>query len=174
MSFEAALAFIRPWEGGFVNHPQDPGGATNLGVTQRVYNAYRRGKGLALRSVREITDAEAKEIYCDRYWIPAKCPALPGPLGLLVFDGSVNQGVGTTARLLQQSVGAGVDGQVGPRTLTRVRRSWRRDPAGTIVELCARRALRYAGTRNRQTFGLGWMRRLCDAERAALKLLAEG
>ena len=174
MTFNAAHDFIKPWEGGFVDHPRDPGGATNLGITQRVYNAYRRRKRLPIQSVRKITGAEAGEIYFDRYWIPAKCPALPGPLALVVFDGSVNQGVGAMARLLQEAVGAGVDGKVGPLTLARVRRSWRRDPAATIVELCARRALRYAGTRNRRTFGLGWMRRLCDCERAALALMTEG
>ncbi len=173
MSFEAAYDFIKPWEGGFVNHPRDPGGATNLGVTQRVYNSFRRSKGRPIRSVSEISNDEAELIYFNRYWNPAKCPALPGPLALVVFDGSVNQGVGATARLIQQAVGAGVDGKVGPKTLARVRRSWGRDPAGTIVEFCARRALRYAGTRNRTTFGLGWMRRLCDAERAALALIAE-
>ncbi len=174
MSFEIAYDFIKPWEGGYVNHPKDPGGATNLGVTQRVYNAWRRSKRLPVRSVREITQGEAGDIYLNRYWLPAKCPPLPAPLALVVFDGSVNQGVGATARLLQQSVRVGVDGKVGPITLRAVSRAWKRDPSGLIVELCARRALRYAGTRNRTTFGLGWFRRLCAAERAALALHMEG
>ncbi len=174
MSFETAYDFIKTWEGGYVNHPKDPGGATNLGVTQRVYDAHRRRKGLPVRSVREITQGEAGGIYFDRYWTPAKCPALPSPLALVVFDGSVNQGVGATARLLQQSVKVGVDGKVGPITLRAVNRAWRRDSVGLIVELCARRALRYAGTRNRTTFGLGWFRRLCAAEQAALALHMEG
>ncbi len=174
MSFDKALDFIRPWEGGFSNHPRDPGGATMHGVTQRVYDRFRRAAGLAVRSVRQIEAAEEHSIYLDGYWIPAKCPDLPPPLAIADFDGSVNQGVRATAKLLQQAVGAGVDGKVGPLTLAKVRRSWSRNPSGLIVEFCARRAVRYAGTRNRKTFGLGWMRRLCDCERAALELLAEG
>ncbi len=174
MIFDTALHFLERWEGCFVNHPRDPGGATNFGITQRVFDRYRRGIDRKPRPVREINQDEVRTIYANGYWIPAKCDSLPASLALVVFDGSVNQGVRATARLLQVSARVKVDGSVGPKTLAAIRALWARDPSGLIVELCARRARRYAGTRNVKTFGLGWFRRLCDVERAALVLLAKG
>lgn len=174
MSFDAAMDFVARWEGGFVDHPRDPGGATNLGVTQRVYDRHRRDQGKPVRSVREIAELEADQIYNQRYWLTAKCDHLPGPLAVIVFDCAVNQGPGIARRLLQVSAGAKADGKIGPLTLARVQLQWVGNPAALIVELCARRALRYAGTRNRDVFGLGWFRRLCDCERAALDLMTAG
>lgn len=170
MSFDTAMKFIDRWEGGFSDHPRDPGGSTNFGITQRVYHRFRRDRGLEVRPVREIDHDEVRTIYVNGYWIPAKCDSLPAPLALIVFDGSVNQGVRATARLLQVSVRVTVDGQVGPKTLGAIRVLWGANPSALIVELCARRARRYASTRNVKTFGLGWFRRLCDCERAALDL----
>ena len=68
-AFRAALPFVLRWEGGFVHHPDDPGGATNQGVTQRVYDAWRAGEGLGQRSVRLIDDDEVRAIYETGYWL---------------------------------------------------------------------------------------------------------
>jgi len=171
VSLDKALAFIRPWEGGFSDHPRDPGGATNFGITQRTYDRYRRAFSKPTRSVREITQLEVRTIYERYYWLKSKSDQLPASLALVHFDCAVIPGLGAAAKLFQVSVGTKVDGAIGPKTLAKMRAKWRRDPDGLIVEYCARRALRYAGTRNRKTFGLGWMRRLCDCERAALELL---
>ena len=78
-AFVDALPFILQWEGGYVNHPADPGGATNKGVTQKVYDAWRGAKGLAARDVRQLEEAELQAIYEGGYWVPPKCPS-PCPM----------------------------------------------------------------------------------------------
>jgi lysozyme family protein len=115
-AFDAAMPFILRWEGGFVDHPNDPGGRTNKGVTQRVYTAWRARRSLPPQDVKFITDAEVKEIYEGDYWLPPRCNQLPTKLDLVQFDTAVNMGVGRAVRFLQGAVGCGVDGQFGPGT----------------------------------------------------------
>ena len=115
-AFEAALPFILRWEGGFVDHPADPGGRTNRGVTQRVYNAWRARQGLPGRDVKHIGEAEVHAIYESGYWVPPRCDLLAQPLDLVQFDTAVNMGPGRAVRFLQQAVGCGVDGDFGPAT----------------------------------------------------------
>ncbi len=115
--FARALPFVLRMEGGFVNDPHDPGGATNRGVTQSTYDAWRRSKGEPVRPVKEITSDEVEAIYHERYWLAAKCDALPWPVSLAVFDAAVNHGVGRAVRLLQDAAGVPVDGMIGPKTL---------------------------------------------------------
>ena len=75
-AFEAALPFVLRWEGGFVDHPTDPGGRTNSGVTQDVYDDWRRRHGLLRADVREIEETEVHAIYESGYWMPPRCDLL--------------------------------------------------------------------------------------------------
>jgi hypothetical protein len=93
VSFAQALSFVLKREGGFVDHPNDPGGATNMGVTQKVYDVYRQRSTKEQRSVRFITKDEVEDIYFINYWIRSGCRELPPRLGLVVFDTAVNHGV---------------------------------------------------------------------------------
>ena len=115
--FERALAIVLKFEGGFVNDPLDKGGATNKGITQRVYDAFRTKKGLPLRSVELIEDAEVSEIYSTGYWVPIGGDSLSWPSNLVLFDCAVNAGPKQSIRLLQGVAGLPVDGQLGPNTL---------------------------------------------------------
>lgn len=99
--FDRALAFVLRWEGGYVNDPDDPGGATNKGVTQKVYDAFR-GKGNE-RDVKLIEDSEVATIYRTRYWAAGGCDALPWPISLAHMDACVNTGVGQANKLLARS-----------------------------------------------------------------------
>jgi lysozyme family protein len=110
------LPFVLRWEGGYVNHPADPGGATNKGVTQKVYSAWLQKKGRADASVRDLTDADMAAIYEENYWRAAHCQELPPPLDQVQFDTAVNMGVGRAVRFLQEAVGAVVDGGFGDGT----------------------------------------------------------
>ena len=101
--FERAYAFVRGVEGGYTNHPNDRGGPTNLGVTQRTYDTYRRRKGLPPQDVRQITEAEAEEIYRTMYWEASGADRLAGPLALVHFDAAVHHGVGGARRLLEEA-----------------------------------------------------------------------
>ena len=114
--FIDALPFVLQWEGGYVNHPNDPGGATNKGVTQKVYDAWRSKNGLPVRDVRQLEESELHALYEGGYWVPPKCPALSSPLDLVQFDTAVNMGVGRAVKFLQKAVGAEPDGAYGPGT----------------------------------------------------------
>ena len=115
-AFEASLPFVLRWEGGFVDHPNDPGGRTNKGVTQRVYDAWRKRQGLPVRDVKRLDDTELHRIYESGYWIPPHCDRLARQLDLVHFDTAVNMGPGRAVRFLQKAAGCGVDGDFGSQT----------------------------------------------------------
>ena len=114
--YRDALAFVLRWEGGYVNHPNDPGGATNKGITQETYNRYRRSNGLSIRSVRRIKQFEVEDIYRDRYWEAGHCDTMPNLVAFCHFDWTVNTGRGRSIKHLQQVVGTTADGAWGPKS----------------------------------------------------------
>ena len=130
-NFLRALPIILQSEGGYVNHPADPGGATNQGVTQRVYDAWRSNGGQQKRSVREITPEEVEAIYREQYWDQAKCDKMPWPLSLMHFDAAVNHGVTRANKLLQKALGVTADGVIGNVTLAAIRQN---PPKATDVQ----------------------------------------
>lgn len=160
-AFLAALPFVLRWEGGFVDHPADPGGATNKGVTQRVYDSWRQRQGQPPADVRQITDAEVAAIYADDYWQPPRCELLQQPLDLVQFDTAVNMGVGRAVRFLQAAVGCAVDGGFGPQTRAAVEAC---DPGAAMIAYCDRREAFYRDLVARrppmQVFLKGWLNRL--------------
>ena len=115
-NFEASLPFVLRWEGGFVDHPADPGGRTNKGITQRVYDTRRARQGLLPQDVKLIEDSEVEAIYESGYWLPPRCDILRRRLDLVQFDTAVNMGAGRAVRFLQEAAGCCVDGDFGPRT----------------------------------------------------------
>lgn len=120
MSFDTEMGFVFAAEGGEVNDPNDPGGHTKYGVTQAVYDSWRANNGAAQQSVGVIDRAEATRIYRALYWSPSgatACDRLARPkLAACTFDWGVNGGVERARRYLQHSVGADVDGEIGPRS----------------------------------------------------------
>lgn len=124
MKFTDALRFVLAREGGYVNDPDDPGGPTNHGVTQKVYDAYRKDHGLPLRTVRDIAPDEVAHLYDSRYWDPVlgdELLALDGNVALQVFDMAVNAGVGRATKLLQRALHVEEDGVLGPATMRALR-----------------------------------------------------
>lgn len=99
--FKKALNFVLRWEGGFSNNPHDLGGATNKGITQNTYNAWRKSKGLPPQDVIKITDDEVEKIYFERYWTPAGCSKMSGKFAVLVFDTVVNMGLSRANEFLK-------------------------------------------------------------------------
>lgn len=99
--FKKALKFVLNREGGFVNNPNDRGGATNKGITQNTYNAYLQSKGQKSKDVRNITDAEVEEIYYSRYWLSAGCDKMSPKFAVLCFDTAVNMGISRIKPFLQ-------------------------------------------------------------------------
>lgn len=165
-NFDRALAAVLVHEGGYVNDPQDPGGATNKGVTQVVYDDWRQRQGLAKRSVRQLADDELKAIYRREYWDRIKGDDLPSGVDYATFDFAVNSGVSRAARFLQTAAGVAADGSIGPATLAAVRK----EPAFVISTLIDKREtfLRSLGTFAR--FGKGWLARCAGVRAMALEM----
>jgi lysozyme family protein len=160
-AFDAALTFVLRWEGGFVDHPDDPGGRTNKGVTQKVYDGWRTRQGQPPRDVKLIDAAEVEAIYASDYWVPPRCDLLESPLDVVQFDTAVNMGVGRAVRFLQASVGCGVDGDFGPGT----QRAVAQCDAGTVLgAYCDRRETFYRNLAQNnpklEVFLKGWLNRL--------------
>jgi lysozyme family protein len=168
MSFATSLPFVLRWEGGFVDHPADPGGATNKGVTQKVYDSWRAKNGQPQRSVRDLQDSEMAAIYEQNYWRAARCGEVQDKLDLAVFDTAVNMGVGRAVGFLQGSVGCAVDGGFGPATLNAVQCC---DPARALPMFCNARESYYQrlveAKPELNVFLRGWMNRL-NALRASV------
>lgn len=156
-NFEECLSWVLVHEGGYVNHPMDPGGATNRGVIQRTYDAYRRRLSLQLRSVKAITDAEVRVIYREQYWQTVAGDLLPSGVDYAVFDYSVNSGPQRAIKDLQRVVGAKPDGWIGSETLAAISQA---DPKEIVMQLCERRFKFLQRLRHWPTFGKGWTRRV--------------
>ena len=117
VSIEDVIGFTLLFEGGFVNHANDPGGATKEGITQTTYDTYRDKKGLLRRPVISLTEQERTDIYTSMYWDPCRCSEMSYPLALVVFDCAVNCGVKQSIRFLQRALKCADDGIVGAETL---------------------------------------------------------
>ena len=166
--FGHCLDIVLRHEGGFVDHPQDPGGATNLGITLKTLSAWRKAQCTA-DDVRNLTREEAQEIYRANYWNALNCDSLPPGVDLVAFDFGVNAGVGRAARLLQEVVHVEQDGEVGAITVGAVQRI--NDPAFIIQKFTEGRMKHYKSlSKMWPTFGRGWTRRTDETASAALSM----
>lgn len=157
--FQRALPRVLAHEGGYVNDPQDPGGATNKGVTFRVYDAYRHRKGLQTRDVKLIDAAEVSEIYKLQYWDAVKGDDMPPGLDYVLFDGAVNSGPSQSIKWLQRALGnVLVDGQMGQATLAAVSECL--DIKRLIDAVCERRLAFLQALKTWPRFGKGWSSRV--------------
>jgi lysozyme family protein len=136
--------------------PQDPGGATQCGITHIDFDEYREARGLPVRDVRQMGGDVGRAIYNGNYWLPF-CPKLPPGLNLFFFDTNVNMGTHRAVMLLQASVGATVDGAWGQETDKAVAAIT--DAAAVIRDEEGRRAAVYRSFRTFPRFGGDWLRR---------------
>jgi len=170
--FLACVAEVLRHEGGYVDHPRDPGGCTNLGVTRLTLERWRR-EPVACDDVRALGEAEARAIYRAHYWNAVRADQLPPGVDLCVFDAAVNSGRRRAAGWLQEALRLNrVDGAIGPVTLAAAADAARHGAGPLIGDLCARRLafLRSLGTW--PVFGKGWTRRVEAVRREATKAAA--
>lgn len=166
--FEWALAHTLGWEKGLADHAKDPGGRTNLGITQATLNAAREEyPELNLpMSVDELTVAQATSIYQRKYWDACHCSDLPQGLAIAVFDAAVNTNASKVRKWLQKSLGVQPDGWIGPRTIAAAKAC---NLKKTISEFHSLRAFNYMLLDDiDDDFGLGWSRRLIDTHNVAM------
>ncbi len=171
--FEICIAFTLRQEGGYVDNPADPGGATNMGITLATYREWSDDPHLSDLQVNEMMPKTARAIYRSLYWNPLRADALPPGVDLSVFDMGVNAGICRSARLLQQALGfAGeeVDGSIGPETLAAADRF---DAQTLVNNLTDRQTAYYRSLANFPIFGTGWLRRT-KARREAALVMIEG
>ena len=168
-NFETCLALMLAHEGGFVNHPQDPGGMTNLGVTKRVWEEWV-GHDVDEKQMRALTPETVAPLYKRKYWDAIRADDLVDGVDYCVFDVAVNSGPGRAVKFLQSAVGVTADGGFGPATLAAVKEA-EKDPERLIELYCAKRLEFLQSLKTFETFGKGWSRRVQEVKDKALKML---
>lgn len=148
MSFERAFEQVIGHEGGYVDHPDDPGGATKFGISRRAYP----GEDIA-----SMTLDRARLLYRRDYWYPIRGDALPEAVAIQVFDAAVNHGVRQAVRMMQRALGVEDDGVIGPVTLIAMGRA---DDHQFVARFNAERLLFYTDLPTWGAFGKGWARRV--------------
>jgi len=161
--FSEALEVILHHEGGYVNHPKDPGGETNLGVTKRVYEDFGGEK-----EMKELVKEDVEPIYKKNYWDRVKGDDLPEGLDLCIFDFAVNAGPGRAAKFIQRLVNTIVDGGIGPNTIKCINDHVEKYGVSTTIDQYqSARHNYYQGLSTFETFGRGWTRRVDEVTEKA-------
>ena len=166
-NFDVALQHVLKSEGGFVNHPSDPGGMTNLGVTARTWEDWV-GHAPSEKEMRALTAKDVAPLYKRKFWDAIKGDDLPAGVDYCVFDCAVNSGPGRAAKMLQEVVGVKPDGGIGPVTLAAVKSL---DPVELISKYADKRLQFWQGLSTFSTFGKGWTRRGNEVKEAALDMV---
>ena len=162
-NWEKSLEVILHHEGGYVNHPKDPGGETNMGVTKRVYEDFGGTKDM-----KELTREDVEPIYKKNYWDRVKGDDLPDGLDLMIFDFAVNAGTGRAAKFIQRLVNTTVDGGIGPNTLGKIKEYVvTYGIEETITSYALMRQNYYESLSTFDTFGKGWTRRVSEVTEKA-------
>ena len=173
-TFDLCLNFTLSEEGGFVDDPRDPGGATNKGITLATLRGFMHAPDLPVASVREITSVMVHAIYQAEYWNRMRCDALPPGVDLMVFDHGVNAGPARSVKLLQESLRfdqVWQDGACGPRTLAAAAGF---EPIALIARLSRLQAASYCALSGFRAFGSGWLTRQNRRKAQARAMAAAG
>jgi len=163
-NYSQALKQVLKYEGGYVDHPKDPGGPTNKGITQAVYDNWRKSQNLSIQSVRAIADSEVAAIYKNLYWDRVSGDLLPSGVDFAVFDFAVNSGVSRAAKYLQAVVGVTQDGQIGPATIQATK-------TYIAMTVTNKRLAFMQSLSIWSTFGKGWSARIADVKAQILSLV---
>lgn len=162
---------VMPWvfqeEGGYVDHPKDPGGATNLGITHRTLGAWR-GKPVTKQDVKNLKRPEAEKIYRSEYWNPIRGDDLPSGLDYAVLDYGINSGPSRAVRDLQRVLGVTQDGIIGAQTLAAIKT---KNISSLINAYMDRRLTFLKGLKGWSTFGKGWSARVSRVRAKSLSLV---
>ena len=166
-NWDNAFNMMLASEGGYVNHPSDPGGMTNLGVTKRVWEEWV-GRESNEKEMRSLTSEMVEPLYKRKFWDACKCDELPSGIDYLVFDFAVNAGVGRSAKILQTAVGVTPDGGIGPLTLAAVKAI----PEAELIEKFSQAKEDFYRSLNTfETFGKGWLNRVAAVKVKANSML---
>lgn len=169
-TFHQALAVVLRHEGGYVDHPADPGGATKFGITLSTLSRWR-GKAVTKAEVRALGRDEAAAIYRAGYWDPVRGDDLPAGVDLALFDFAVNSGPSRAVSTLQDVLGVKTDGRIGPLTMAALKSQ---DAGALVTALCSQRQAFLRRLATFPVFGKGWTRRVENIAREAGNLARRG
>ena len=167
-NFPASLALVLKAEGGFVNHRNDPGGMTNLGVTRNVWREWVN-RDVDEAEMRSLTPELVTPLYKARYWDACKCDDLPRGVDYCVFDSAVNMGSGRAAKLLQAALGVTADGSIGRATIAAATAA---DPVELLEAFSLGKEAFYQSLPTFATFGKGWLNRVAQVQDAAEQMMS--
>lgn len=157
-NYDFCLQQVLKYEGGYSNHKLDPGGSTMRGVTQDVYDGWRKSHNQAVQSVKNISNDELQGIYRQLYWDKIRGDDLPSGLDLAVFDFAVNSGVSRASKYLQSIVGTPQDGIIGPVTIQAAKMY--------VAQALTDKRLGFMKSLSIwPTFGKGWQARINDVKK---------
>ncbi len=166
-NFDRALSATLKHEGGWADHPKDPGGATNRGITLATFRRLVK-PGATKADLKAITTEQVAAVYRKGFWSQVLADQLPGGVDFAVFDYAVNSGPVRAVKALQALVGAKADGVVGPKTIAAVNAVANIDEL--IEDLCAQRLAFVKRLSTWPTFGKGWERRIAAVRKLALEM----
>ena len=167
-NFDEALKAILKHEGGFVNHPKDPGGMTNLGVTKKVWEEWV-GHPVDEKAMRNLTPEVVGPMYKKKYWDVVKGDEMPDGLDYLMFDFAINAGPGRAIKVMQKAIGTTPDGAIGPKTMQSLKDA---NQSELVAKFSAEKEAFYRSLPTFATFGKGWLRRVAEAKTHAESMLA--
>jgi len=165
-NWEKSFQMVLKHEGGFVNHPKDPGGMTNLGVTKKVWEEFV-GHEVDEAEMRALTPELVKPLYKKNYWDKIKGDQLPIGLDYAAYDLAVNSGTGRSAKYLQRIAGVPDDGVIGPKSVEAIQAC---DPDQAVEDICSMRLNFLKKLPTWDTFGKGWGRRVEEVKAKALEM----
>ena len=165
-NWEKAFQLVLKHEGGFVNHPKDPGGMTNLGVTKKVWEEFV-GREVDEAEMRSLTPDVVKPLYKKNYWDKIKGDQLPSGVDYAAYDLAVNSGTGRAAKYLQRIAGVPDDGVIGPKSMEAILSC---DPVQTVDAICDMRLDFLQKLPTWGTFGKGWGRRVEEVKSIGLQM----
>lgn len=154
-TFRDLIDRVLSHEGGYVNHPDDPGGETKFGITKRTY---------PMLDIKGLTREDAIALYERDFWRRVQGDKLPRPFAFQALDAAVNHGIGNSVRWMQRAAGVADDGHIGPLTLAAVARA---EPSDLVLNFNAERLEFYAKLGTFRTFGPGWVNRVAGNLRYA-------
>ena len=167
-NFFKSLEIVLKHEGGFVDHPEDPGGATNKGITHKTYSDFLGRPLEDVSELKNIPDEHVQKIYKNGYWDRVKADQLSSGVDFCIFDWAVNSGPGRAAKALQKVVMVTQDGAIGPMTLAAAEEEL---PEEIIEKVTKEREEFYRSLRTFDTFGKGWLRRNEETRDFALEMI---
>lgn len=165
-NFKRSLQLVLKHEGGWSDHPKDPGGATMKGVTLANFRNFVK-PGATKDDLRKITDEQIATVYRRFYWDKVAGAELPDGVDYAVFDFAVNSGPDRAAKYLQAIVGVPQDGKIGPATIRATRGKMH---AGIINLYSDKRLAFLKGLKTWPTFGKGWAARVKSTRIDALDM----